>query len=214
MLQFVTKSTDRYSVAEVAKMAMEGGCRWVQLSGASLGEDDGALRDVATALVPVCEQNESFLVIDDDVDLVDELKVHGVFLNDNERTSVAAAREKLGAHAILGVRVECLEEILALKGLDVDYVSVELKDVEADNVSQLVERYSAIVKGVEARGVDIHIVARGDYSAVALAELVKAGCAGVAVSSDIADADNPTSMTTELIETLDKARDERDSQRV
>ena len=30
-LQFITHSSDRYTYAESARLALEGGCRWVQL---------------------------------------------------------------------------------------------------------------------------------------------------------------------------------------
>ena len=79
-------------MAEEAQMAIEGGCRWIQLSAASIGDSGLSLRDVANEIIPLCQENEAFLIIEDDVNLVEELKVHGVFLRDHSRTTVMEAR--------------------------------------------------------------------------------------------------------------------------
>ena len=31
MLQFITNASDKYSIAEEVQMAIEGGCKWIQL---------------------------------------------------------------------------------------------------------------------------------------------------------------------------------------
>ncbi len=67
MLQFITKISDRYSVAEEARMAVEGGCRWIQLSAVSVEHNEGVLRDVAHSLVALCSENEAFMIIENDV---------------------------------------------------------------------------------------------------------------------------------------------------
>ena len=108
MLQFITKTTQRFSMAEEAQMAIEGGCRWIQLSAASIGDSGLSLREVANEIIPLCQENEAFLIIEDDVNLVEELKVHGVFLRDHSRTTVMEARERLGAHAVIGVYAKML----------------------------------------------------------------------------------------------------------
>ncbi len=66
MLQFITKTTQRFSMAEEAQMAIEGGCRWIQLSAASIGDSGLSLREVANEIIPLCQENEAFLIIEDD----------------------------------------------------------------------------------------------------------------------------------------------------
>ena len=82
MLQFITKPSSQYSMPEEARMALEGGCRWIELSSEGLDQEENVLKDIAKEIMPLCEDKEAFLIIDDDVELVDELKVHGLLMHD------------------------------------------------------------------------------------------------------------------------------------
>lgn len=198
MLQFITKISDRYSVAEEARMAVEGGCRWIQLSAVSVEHNEGVLRDVAHSLVALCSENEAFMIIENDVDLVDELKVHGVFLRDSSRETVAEARERLGAHAVVGALCRSFEDVAALKGLDVDYVAVPVPDETISPASF----YSGISVLMRNNAIDFHLVAMGDFPVGEMKNLLDAGCAGVAVSGAIADAEDPVAATRAILEVL------------
>ncbi len=52
MLQFVIKSTRQASVAELAHMAMEGGCRWIQISDQAAGEREPRTKALSEELIP------------------------------------------------------------------------------------------------------------------------------------------------------------------
>lgn len=205
MLQFVIKGHEKTSPAEVVRMALEGGCRWIQLSADAAGDNECNLKALAEAVIPVCRDHDAFLVIEDDVELVDELKVHGVFLRDNCRSTVLEARERLGAHAVIGVYAETPEEILALRGLDVDYVCVPEAHIGND-AQTLPEKYRQMIKSLREGGVDFHVVASGEFALDVLPALIGAGCAGVAMSASIADAENPKLATAMVVEALDRAR--------
>lgn len=45
MLQFIAESNERYSIAETVQMAIEGGCRWIELHMPD--SDDSEIREVA-----------------------------------------------------------------------------------------------------------------------------------------------------------------------
>ena len=71
--------------------------------------------------------------------------------------------------------------------------------------------YSEIVQALTDANLDFHVVACGalqpsDYEAV-----LKAGCSGVAVSGEIADAENPVEATVEICAALDAARKAADA---
>lgn len=204
MLQFITKSTKRFSAIEEAQMAIEGGCRWIQLSTQETDDNEETMRDIAQEVIPLCQENEAFLVIEDDVDLVDDLKVHGVFLHDSSRSTVMEARERLGAHAVIGVLASTVDEVVALKGLDVDYVAVALPAGDG-NVS-MADRYARFLSEIREPGIDFHLVALGEFALEELPLLIEAGCAGVALSATIADSENPVAITSLILETLGKAR--------
>lgn len=204
MLQFVIKSTRQASVAELAHMAMEGGCRWIQISDQAAGEREPRTKALSEELIPDCEAHETFLIIENNVDLVEELKVHGVFLRDCNRSTVLAARERLGAEAVIGVQARDIDEIAALHGLDVDYVMVPVP--EGLDPEGIREFYDTIIRQAAERAVVFHIVAEGDFTPGNICIPLEAGCAGVAVSSTIADSANPTLTTTALLERLEALR--------
>lgn len=78
MLQFITSTSDKYSIAEEAQMAIEGGCLWIQVSQSL--PDGVTQKEVLQELQPVCEENEVFLMADSDVELAKEMRIHGVHL--------------------------------------------------------------------------------------------------------------------------------------
>ena len=204
MLQFVIKSTRQASVPELAHMAMEGGCRWIQISDQAAGEREPRTKALSEELIPDCEAHETFLIIENNVDLVEELKVHGVFLRDCNRSTVLAARERLGAEAVIGVQARDIDEIAALHGLDVDYVMVPVPEgLDPEGIRGF---YDTIIRQAAERAVVFHIVAEGDFTPDNICIPLEAGCAGVAVSSTISDSANPTLTTTALLERLEAMR--------
>ena len=52
MLQFITQESDKYSIAEEVQMALEGGCRWIQLR--MNGATPEIVRETALDLIPLC----------------------------------------------------------------------------------------------------------------------------------------------------------------
>lgn len=210
MLQFITKGTPQFSAYDEAKMAIEGGCRWIQLSSESLRDDETSLKEVAESIIPLCMENNCFMVIEDDIELVDELRVHGAYLHDATRSTVADARERLGANAVLGVQPHDQAELMELRGLDVDYAAVTPAVAAgaqgADPEGDMASSYRILIDTLRLRGIDFHIVALGDFSTDNYEGLLKAGVAGVAVSSAIADSPDPAAATARLISLLDEAR--------
>lgn len=210
MLQFITGRSDRWTTTEQATKAMEGGCRWIQLSAESLPSETPHRREMVESLIPLCKENEAFLIIEDDVDLVDLLKVHGLCLRDNSRTTAMEAREQLGAEAVIGVEASSAAEIIALKGLDIDYITVKAP-ADATTPEAIAGFYSGLLQTLEEQGIDFHIVAEGDYPVDVLKNLPAAGCAGVAVSGLIADSEDPAASTARIIGALDQARKEAEA---
>ena len=82
MLQFITHPSDRYTIAEEVQMAIEGGCKWIQLRMKDATYDE--MKSTALEIIPICRENDIILVIDDNVELVNELRVHGVHLGKND----------------------------------------------------------------------------------------------------------------------------------
>ena len=101
MLQFIARINDRYSVAELAQMAIEGGCHWVELDLPDASDD--FVRETALELKNLCMETGTFLTIVDRPEVAKEAGLHGVQLRGANARRAAEVREELGAEAIIGI---------------------------------------------------------------------------------------------------------------
>ena len=205
MLQFITHKSDRFSIAEEVKMVIDGGCRWVQLRMKDVSDEE--VKSVAEQIIPMCQETDTILVIDDRVELTMDLKVHGVHLGKNDMPAVDA-REYLGAGAIIGVTANTAQDIIAYKKVDVDYVGLGpfRYTTTKSNLSPIIglDGYHNIITEVRNAGVELPIVAIGGITLEDVAELMSTGVNGIAMSGAILSAENPTEYTKRVIEALNK----------
>lgn len=203
MLQFITNPTDKYSIAEEVQMAIEGGCRWIQLRMKDATDEE--VKATALELIEMCREHDAFLIIDDRVDVVNDLKVSGVHLG-KEDMDPLEARELLGPHAIIGVTANTAEDIIRFKGKDVDYVGLgpfRFTTTKKRLAPELgLEGYKSIVKQVRDAGVDLPIVAIGGITLDDVDPLMATGINGIAVSGAIINADDPMLYTSKIMEKL------------
>ena len=120
MLQYIVRINNRFSVAELAQMAIEGGCHWVELDLPEASDD--YVRATAAELKDLCLETGTFLTIVDRPEVARELGLHGVQLRGRRAAEAARLREELGAEAIIGIEVSRADEILKVQNLDIDYV--------------------------------------------------------------------------------------------
>lgn len=203
MLQFITNKSDKYSIAEEVQMAIEGGCRWIQLRMKDASDEE--VKEVALELIPMCQETDTFLIIDDRVNLVNELKVSGVHLGKTDMDPLEA-REILGPHAIIGVTANTADDITRYKGKDIDYIGLgpyRYTDTKKNLAPVLgIDGITDIVSQVRNEGMTIPIVAIGGIVADDIEPLMKTGINGIAVSSAIIDAADPVLYTSDLMEKL------------
>ena len=203
MLQFITHPSDRYSIAEEVQMAIEGGCRWVQLRLKDASDEE--FRATALEIIELCKENETFLIFDDRVELARELGVHGVHLGKTDMDP-REARELLGPQAIIGVTANTADDIMALRGVDVDYVGLgpyrftTTKERLAPTLG--CEGYQAVVAAVRSEQCELPIVAIGGITADDLECLMATGVNGVAMSGAIINADDPVQYTRRCLDIL------------
>ncbi len=190
MLQYATFNSKEISAAGQTETVLRGGCRWIRLTG-SLSEAD------VKALMPICQESDAILVIDDDVELVEKLRVHGVHLTSCDRGHLIAVREKLGPHAIIGVTCRNAADIEQLRGLDVDYITVPYTGNETPG-----EFYQGVSHSISDAGAEVHLVASGCFPADALKSLLKAGVAGVEMSKKLFDNSDPAAFVKSVLDIL------------
>ena len=203
MLQFITHPSPRYSIAEEAQMVIEGGCRWIQLRMKEATDEE--VREVAMELIPLCKETDTFLIIDDRVDLVNELKVSGVHLGKDDMHP-REARELLGPHAVIGATANTAADIMALRGVDIDYIGLGpfRHTTTKERLAPVIglEGYRSIIEEVRSQGIELPIVAVGGITPDDVEPLMATGVSGIAVSGAILSADNPVECTEEIINRL------------
>lgn len=207
MLQFITHPSSRFSIPDEVRMVIEGGCRWVQLRMKDVSDDE--VRQVAEEIIPLCKESGTILVIDDRVELTMQLRVHGVHLGKHDM-SVAEAREYLGPHAIIGATANTIDDILALKGLDVDYIGLGPFRYTGTkkNLSPIlgVDGYRRIIADIRSADVELPVVAIGGITIDDIDELMNTGVNGIAMSGAIINAADPVEYTRKVIDKLSAYR--------
>ena len=206
MLQYITHNSERYSTVDQVKTVIEGGCRWIQLR--MKDATDMEVRNVAIELIPICRDNDAFLIIDDRVELVNELRVSGVHLG-KEDMPPRQARELLGPHAIIGVTANTADDILATRGIDIDYIGLgPVKHTETKKRLAPVLGVAGVAQvmaKVRAAGIETPVVAIGGVTAEDVPALMAADVNGVAMSGAILRSPDPAAYTARVVETLNGA---------
>ena len=203
MLQFITNANNIPELVKQVKNAIDGGCNWIQLrmKDASYQQQ----KEAAEAIIPICHNADAILIIDDNVELVNELKVHGVHLGKNDMP-VAQARELLGPGAIIGATANTADDILALKGIDVDYVGLGpfRFTTTKKNLSPIlgIDGYKKVIETIRQAGCELPVVAFGGISIDDISDIMATGVQGIAMSGAITNAENPTKYTVDTISML------------
>ncbi len=194
MLQFITHPCEKYSIIEQVKMVLDGGCKWIQLRMPNLSIEEA--KSIIEEIIPICKEFDAILIIEDYVELSKDLEVTGVHISKSVN-EIAEIRNTLEGGPIIGVNINTAGDIFALKGIDVDYVSI-ISSKEENNLSL----YAKIVDEVRTVGVELPIVAVGEFSIENIEAVMNTGVNGIALSESIINAENPTEYTKTILSKL------------
>ncbi len=202
MLQFITHHTDRYNTIESAEVALEGGCRWIQLRMKDASQ--AGLEITAVQLKALCWEIGATFIIDDHVDVCKRVKADGVHLGKNDMCP-AEARKILGDNIIIGGTANTFEDIKSLVARGVDYIGLgpfRFTNTKK-NLSQILglEGYAKIRQQCQEAGINIPIVAIGGITKEDIPALTELGY-GIALSSTILQAEDPVEETKEIIDLM------------
>ena len=201
--QFITHQTDKYDYLQSAQMALQGGCKWIQLrmKNALLEE----VEHVAWQVKKLCEDYQAVFLIDDHVELCKKLDADGVHLG-KEDMSPRQARAILGEKFILGSTCNSFEDIVFQSNLPIDYIGLgpfrftETKKKLAPVLG--LEGYANTIDNYRKTEIDIPIVAIGGITKEDILPILQTGIQGVALSGAILQADNPIEETKKIVEEL------------
>lgn len=200
-VQFITHKNDRFSYIDGARMALEGGCRWIQLRMKDATDDE--VREAADVIQPLCREHEAIFLLDDRVELAKELKADGVHLGRNDMP-VSEARRVLGEEFIIGGTANTFEDVERLWREGADYIGCgpfRFTTTKA-NLSPLLglDGYRSIITRMEAAGIDLPVVAIGGILRDDIPAVMATGVHGIALSGAVLDAENPVEEMRRIIE--------------
>ena len=205
-LQFITHYNENCSYEDSAKIALEGGCRWIQLR--IKDAEEKFLEQMALRVQSMCREYGATFIIDDNVLLAQKIGADGVHLGKNDMP-VAQARQILGEKFIIGGTVNTFEDILYhLKNGTPDYFGCgpfRFTSTKKNLAPVLgLEGYRDIVLKMSEKGVDIPLVAIGGITKEDIPQLLECGVSGIALSGSIINAENPVREMADVIEILTK----------
>ena len=204
-LQFITHFTDQYSYYDSARLALEGGCRWIQLRMKDASDEE--VEKEAIRVQALCKEHGATFLLDDRVELVKKLNADGVHLGKNDMP-IAEARLILGKEFIIGGTANTFEDVKAHYEAGADYIGCGpfRFTTTKKNLSPILglEGYADIVRQMKEQGIDLPIVAIGGITIEDIPDIIKTGVTGIALSSTILRAENPVEETRKINALLGK----------
>lgn len=192
MIQFITHTNSRYGYTDGARMALEGGCRWIQLRMKDATDDE--VRPIAHEIRKLCTEYGAKFILDDRVNLVVETGADGVHLGKNDMP-VDEARKMLGRNKIIGGTANTFEDVERLSRQGADYIGCGpfRFTTTKKNLSPVLglEGYRDITAQMKAHDIQLPIVAIGGILHQDIPAIMQTGVTGIAVSGAILNAENP-----------------------
>lgn len=204
MIQFITHSNERYDHVEGAKLALQGGCRWIQLRMKDAMETD-FLR-AAKKIRRLCDEYHATFILDDHVEWVGLTGADGVHLGKNDMP-VDEARKMLGRNRIIGGTANTFDDVERLFRRGADYIGCGpfRFTTTKKNLSPVLglEGYRSITAQMKAHDIQLPIVAIGGILHQDIPAIMQTGVTGIAVSGAILNAENPVEEMRLIISATD-----------
>ena len=199
-VQFISHFNQRYSYLDSVRLALEGGCRWIQLRIKDM--DDHEVMPIAIEAQSLCKQYNATFIIDDRVEMVKQLKAHGVHLGKNDMP-IAEARKILGNDFIIGGTANTFDDVMAHYKASANYIGCGpfRFTTTKKNLAPILglEGYRNIVAQMREHNISLPIVAIGGIEQDDIAAIMQTGVSGVALSGVVLRADDPIQKMKQII---------------
>lgn len=204
MLQYITSTSSPVSVVEQVRQVLEGGCRWIQVRMKDATDEE--IAKAMEEIKPMCLDKEAFLILNDRVELAKTLDVGGVHLGKTDMLP-SKARLVLGPAAVIGVTANTIEDVMAVRALDIDYIGIgpyRFTETKKNLAPVLgLEGIRAICEDMRQQEINIATVAVGGIRPEDVVPLMETGVNGLAVSGAIAFAPDIKASTEEFLRLLE-----------
>jgi thiamine-phosphate pyrophosphorylase len=190
----------RRPLPQIVGAALAAGCRWISLREKDLPEDEQV--PLARMLLSMTRRHGARLSLHGEAALAKLAGVDGVHLPSGH--DPVAARALLGAERLIGVSIHTVTEAETIDPAVVDYA---LAGPAFETVSKPGYGPEIGRKGLAemAHACRVPLLAIGGINAVRVAEVLAAGCAGVAVMGGVMRAADPEREVSALVATLQGA---------
>lgn len=199
MIQFITHANDRYNYLDGVRIALEGGCRWIQLRMKDASEEE--VLKTAESTRKLCRQYDAVFLLDDYVELVERTGADGVHLGKNDMP-IDEARRLLGKDKIIGGTANTFEDVKRIYSAGADYIGCGpfRFTTTKKKLSPILglDGYSRIIKQMNAYGINIPVIAIGGILLQDVSDIMQTGVSGVAVSGAILNANNDDNPVTTM----------------
>ena len=203
-LQFITHYTERYTYLDSVRIALEGGCKWIQLRMKEASTEE--IIPIAKEAKAMCHKYGATFIIDDHVELVKLIEADGVHLGKNDMP-IAEARKLLGRNYIIGGTANSFEDVQKHYENGADYIGCGpfRFTTTKKNLSHVLglEGYQRIVSQMKEAGINLPLVAIGGITRDDLPFLMQTGITGIALSGSILRAESPIQEMKTIIQTID-----------
>lgn len=191
-LQFITHFTEKYSYFDAAHLALEGGCRWIQLRMKEASEAE--VEAEAIRVRNLCRKYGATFIIDDHVALAKKVQADGVHLGKNDMP-IEEARRILGDAFIIGGTANTFEDVKRHWQAGANYIGCGpfRFTTTKKNLSPILglEGYRQILQQMKAAGITLPVVAIGGITYEDIPDILQTGVSGIALSGSILRAENP-----------------------
>ncbi|MBQ5453635.1 MAG: thiamine phosphate synthase [Bacteroidales bacterium] len=205
MIQFISHQNARFSYLDGIKLALEGGCRWVQLRMKDAPDDE--IISTAKEVKKLCVEFQATFIVDDHVSLVKIIGADGVHLGKNDMP-VDTARRILGKECIIGATANTFDDVENAYNKGADYIGCGpfRFTTTKKNLSPVLglEGYSEIVKQMKQSGINIPVVAIGGILKEDIPQIMQTGISGIALSGAVLNAQDPVSEMKTILKILKK----------
>ena len=185
-VQFITHYTDTLTYLDSVRIALEGGCRWIQLRMKEAS--DAYAEEVARQAQKMCRACGAVFIIDDRVELAARLHADGVHLGKADMP-VREARRLLGPGFLIGGTANTFEDVLLHYEGGADYIGCGPFRYTATKQKLApvlgLEGYRTLIARMRAEGIVLPVVGIGGVTAGDMASLAEAGLGGIALSGSV-----------------------------
>ena len=199
MIQFITHANERYDYIDGVRMALEGGCRWIQLRMKDASEEE--ILKTAESTRKLCRQYDAVFLLDDYVELVERSGADGVHLGKNDMP-IDKARRLLGKDKIIGGTANTFEDVKRIYSAGADYIGCGpfRFTTTKKKLSPILglDGYSRIIEQMNAYGINIPVIAIGGILLQDVSDIMQTGVSGIAISGAILNDNNDDNPVTTM----------------